>query len=163
MQLSKSGKLKLHSLYSNSNNCPNNVLYTLFSFCPGSNLESYVTYSYVFLVSFNLKHSSVIPFLDLDVFKNIGHLLCRISLNLGFVWCFTTVRLSLCIFAKNIAENEVVSFSVYLIRKYMMPIGDVNFDHLVKVIYQVSPIWSYYFSPLLLISNLRYVRLCVYV
>lgn len=30
VQLSKSGKLKLHSLYSNSNNCPNNVLYTLF-------------------------------------------------------------------------------------------------------------------------------------
>lgn len=83
VQLSKSGKLKLHSLYSNSNNCPNNVLYILFSFCPGSNPESYVTYSYVFLVSFNLKHFSVIAILDLDVFKNTGHLLRRISLSLG--------------------------------------------------------------------------------
>ena len=54
-----------------------------------------------------------------------------------FVWCFLLIRLRLAFLAR-MPQSDVVPFSVFHIKGFMMSVcpitGDVNLDHLVKVV-----------------------------
>lgn len=87
--------------------------------------------------------------------------------QLRFVWCFFMIRLRLySYFVLQEYHKSGMPFSVLQIKGYVMPmclvIGEVDLDHSVTVVCQVSPLRGYCFSLCNKYLGRDTLRLCKY-
>ena len=95
----------LYSFYSNFTDCSSHGNYSK------RNVGSCIIFScHISLLSFSMVVLRLcLYFMVLTSLKSTGQLLCRLSLELGFVWCFPMFTFRLCTFGRNILEMVLCS------------------------------------------------------